>query len=117
MSCIVADYDETATVETREQRKSRKDRRCFECGGLIKKGDKYEYVSALFDGEWKHMSVCMDCTSIRNALFKHGIQYGALWEDLISFIREGFDLDFLAFNDCTAAARSKIIEIFDSVTE
>jgi hypothetical protein len=116
MSCIVVDFEEAVTVETRDQRKARKMHVCSECDSHIKPGDRYEYVCTLFDGAWDHMAVCMDCTSVRNALFKDGFQFGSMWEDLKWFLEDS-EPDFMALNQCTPVARAKIIELFDRFTK
>lgn len=46
-------------------RKARKDHRCHECRGTIKKGEKYHYHSGIWDGPCSY-KICVDCESLRN---------------------------------------------------
>ena len=58
------DYDipEFYNVTTRKARKVHK---CKECGGPILPGDKYEYVSGMWDGSVNHFKTCERCRDIR----------------------------------------------------
>jgi len=68
---------------------ARKKYRCFECGGIIKPGDKYEYVKGKWDGDFSSYKTCILCARIRDDLCQCGFIYGELrnqiWNDL------GFD--------------------------
>jgi hypothetical protein len=114
MSCIISDCDEMASVITEEIRRARKPHRCYECKSTIEKGDTYEYTAALWEYEWHHMHVCLDCVSVRDSLFRRGFTYGEIWEDLKDFMEEQ-EPDWVLVEKCTPTAKAKIIEIFDSV--
>lgn len=48
---------------------ARKRHRCYECGGWIEPGEKYQRVRGLWDGDWLTYKTCAECVSIRNHLF------------------------------------------------
>ena len=38
-----------------------KEHRCYECGSVIAKGEKYEYAKGLYDGDWQDYHTCLAC--------------------------------------------------------
>ena len=42
-------------------RKARKDHKCCECRGVIKKGERYQHASGVFDRRGFSAKTCMDC--------------------------------------------------------
>lgn len=66
MTDCYCDYgDVTTEFYVARIRKARKERRCYECNGVILPGDKYEYVSAKWDGEIDTVSTCEHCRDLR----------------------------------------------------
>jgi hypothetical protein len=63
MDCY-CDYDPPG-LYCAEIRKSRKDRKCYECGGRIIPGEKYERVAATWDGRFDIVQTCERCVDIR----------------------------------------------------
>lgn len=47
---------------------ARKEHNCDECGSTILPGEKYEYVSAIWEGKFGTSKTCPDCMAIRSAL-------------------------------------------------
>ena len=70
---------------------ARKDHRCCECLGEIKKGDKYEVSSGIADGEWFRYKTCLPCSRIR----KHETDFCAPFKALRVWIKEVHDFDYL----------------------
>ncbi len=53
---------EPATVWREQERKAIREHRCSDCGGIIRKGERYHSMANLFDGEWTTAKQCADCT-------------------------------------------------------
>ena len=45
--------------------RSRKERRCVECGGRIPVGDQYQSAAGLWDGRFDRFVTCMPCAELR----------------------------------------------------
>jgi hypothetical protein len=60
MSCT-CDYGEAATIWREEERRARREHRCSDCGGMIRRGEHYRSLACLFDGEWSCSKRCADC--------------------------------------------------------
>ena len=67
-SCSTGDYDPPAIFSSKEV-KARKSHVCCECGGEIKKGDYYEKVKGLWEGEWREFKTCFTCLDVREVYF------------------------------------------------
>lgn len=63
MSCF-CDYD-PADFYIATIRKARKPHSCFECGGQILHGEKYEHVSGKWEGRLDTFVTCERCCDIR----------------------------------------------------
>lgn len=59
MDCS-CDYD-VSTVWSETKHKARKEYRCTECNGHIRKGEHYTRIGSLFDGRWTTYRQCEDC--------------------------------------------------------
>ena len=59
---------ETPDFFRRETRRSRRPRRCYECGRAINVSDRYEASSGVWSGEARTYHCCLRCTAIRDAL-------------------------------------------------
>ena len=60
--CMIEDCDERFTVyRSPEQRQSRRDRKCHECGRPIVKGEHYWSAAGLYDGGWDTHDCCEHC--------------------------------------------------------
>lgn len=49
-------------------RKAAKDHRCYECGGVIKKGEHYHSHHGVWDGQGATYKVCLDCDELRKRI-------------------------------------------------
>lgn len=67
---------------SRAVRKARKEHRCGECGESIGAGQRYEYVSGIWDGEPSSHKTCLSCQQIRDHFACDGYVYGELWANL-----------------------------------
>lgn len=63
MDCY-CDYD-IPQVYRKRIPTARKRHRCYECGGAITIGEKYEYVASLCDGDFGTFKTCERCIDIR----------------------------------------------------
>lgn len=45
--------------------KARKPHKCCECGDIIMRGQSYEKITGLWDGEIETFKTCLPCSSIR----------------------------------------------------
>lgn len=70
------------SVARDEIRTARKQHKCCECGNPILPGDKYEYATGRWDGEWSHYKTCVSCKWIRDRYCSHGFVYGQLFEQI-----------------------------------
>jgi hypothetical protein len=75
--CVDSSYN-LAEVSKTENRTARKEHICCECRDKIKVGDKYEYVSGLWDGIWREYKTCRICVKIRDDFFSCGFYYGEM---------------------------------------
>ena len=62
-------YEQFATpVFNQEARKAAKEYCCSECGIKIQKGDQYERISMLQEGQWFDYKTCEKCADLRESL-------------------------------------------------
>lgn len=92
MATPMCDYGADPAEAWKEvRRKARKDHRCEECRGLIRRGSTYTYVSAIWDGRpnsYKMHTVCHDVNrAIGNEMCGGTYTLGGLFES----IREHYD--------------------------
>ena len=77
---------------SREQwRKARKAHTCCECHLEIAPGDRYQYISGVWDGRPEAFKTCAPCAQIREDFCKHGYVFGELREQLWNCL----DIDYL----------------------
>jgi hypothetical protein len=83
MKCV-CDFDsgyDSPSVCTEKIVVARRDHVCCECGETIKKGEKYERVKGLWDGDWDTYCTCIICSKIRDDYCSTWV-YGELWEQM-----------------------------------
>ena len=62
-------------------RKARKQRRCTDCGGDIRPGERYRFVNGLWEREWYESNECRRCAFDRLRIIKHELSEGCRrWE-------------------------------------
>lgn len=61
----MCDCDDGPTVMREVIRRARKQYRCCECGNHIEVGNRYEYVTGIWDGVGQTFRTCLDCVEAR----------------------------------------------------
>ena len=88
----MADYaDERPSVYRSHMQRTRKDRRCEECGRMIAAGELYQYVFLAYAAEGAStFATCEHCVCGISWLSKNcgGWVHGGVWEDLEEHITE-----------------------------
>lgn len=80
-SCSCAcniDYEPPEFFNDRIMR-ARKEHKCCECGEAICIGEKYEYITGKWDGNFDTFKTCLPCSRIRK---QYGCALGSLRDDL-----------------------------------
>jgi len=121
MNCVLnPNYDE---VSYRLQQKivtARKHHTCEECSCDIKPGMRYELYKGVQDDGIFTCKTCLDCVSIREAFFKHGIaQFGTVLEEVyenIVYELEG-EVDSKCILPLTDKAKEKIFGYIEEAWE
>jgi hypothetical protein len=90
MSCF-CDYD-APEFYNRYSPTARKAHACYECRGVIAAGEKYEYVSGMWDGRFDVFKTCIRCVHLRTWV-KNNVPclcwaHGNLWEDLFNTVED-----------------------------
>lgn len=84
------------TACTHARPTARKDHRCCECRGIIRKGEQYQLVSGIWDGAPGRFKTCSDCESLRDEYNKPlRIEDTAPFEGLLEFLRESGETDMV----------------------
>lgn len=63
-------------------RRARKEHSCGECSEPIRAGDRYQYISGIWDGYAGSYKTCLSCVEIRDHFNCGGFVFGTLWEEL-----------------------------------
>jgi hypothetical protein len=95
---LESSYDgEHAEFHEKRTRTARKPHQCYECGGKIQPGDKYNDVAGKWNGDFQTYSFCAACDAIASAFVAahpgFGRMYGGLDEDLERCIEEETHVD------------------------
>lgn len=111
--CPLSGNDDADACQAHYQtlRTARKEHQCCECRDPIAKGDRYEYVSGIWDRQPLVYKTCLLCVEIRNHFAcESGWIYEQLWEDL----RENFFPEMKAGGPCmeglSPAAKARLFE-------
>lgn len=72
MSACFCDYDPPSFCNV-TIRAARKLHACYECGGKILPGERYEYIAGKWDGLFDTMNVCERCHDIRQWVQNNGL--------------------------------------------
>jgi len=86
MSCCF-DYDPPEFITVKIV-KARKQHKCCECGGVIGKGEEYEYISGKWD-YFDQFKTCEKCADLRDSLM--GVlcpAFGDLRESYLEYLNE-----------------------------
>ena len=112
--CPLSDGDgDGPSCYRQETRKARKPHVCCECHEAIPAGQKYEYVSGIWDGRPSDFKPCLSCKEIRDHFSCNdgrGV-IGELWTDL----EENFFPDMKAGGPCmeglSPAAKQRLFDL------
>jgi len=114
---IDIDIDGSCDFMSQKIVKARKQHKCCECYRDIYPDEKYEYVSGVWEGNFDVYKTCIDCTSIRKALFCT-YYFTELYEDLYNHLE---DIDGIISEECmlmmTIPARIKVADMLDDYYE
>lgn len=117
-SCIYVETVDGPSCSKEETRKARKIHKCCECHKEIKKGQKYQYESGIWDGKPESYKICLDCLSMRDTFFCGGWVYGEIWSDLWNHLSEN---DGEISSDClenlTPIAKDKVFKMIEEIWE
>lgn len=114
-SCVfIEEYTESEFSDSKIT-KARKTHKCVECGETIKKGDRYEYTSGLWDGDFSVYKTCMNCLSIRDSFFCKGWGYGAMLEDLYEHLLCETDVSNKCMAGLTKPARDRVCDMIEQI--
>ena len=116
-SCITVDYDDGPEFYSEYNvKKARKDHHCCECRGTIKKGDSYEVIAGMWEGDFQIYKTCLDCQSIRKEFFCGGaFVFGEILNDLKESLYYAWDVDLCCLNGLTPGARDRVMGILDTL--
>lgn len=85
----MTDYD-PPTMHSARIRTARKAHKCGECSRQIEPGEKYQYVSGVWDGDFDTKKTCRHCLVGQELLIREcrGFIYGGIQEDLQDHVSE-----------------------------
>ena len=91
-SCY-CDYGDVSTqLYSQDERKARKEHRCYECGGPIRPGERYERVFAIWDHDPNTCKTCCRCLDLRRYIEAHAPCFcwfhGSMLDDAQSVIEQ-----------------------------
>lgn len=67
----VCDYDPATVYSAEIVKKARKEHKCFECDRTIHRGERYERVFGIWDGDVSVFRTCTHCLEIREYVRAH----------------------------------------------
>ena len=87
------DYgDAECQLYRKNEHKARKAHRCYECGGPIRPGERYEHVFAIWDGDPSNCKTCCRCLDLRQYITAHAPCFcwlhGSMLDDAQSVIEQ-----------------------------
>lgn len=79
----LGDYDgDEATCFSEAFVTARKEHTCFECLDPIRRGQRHERVSGIWEGEWHTYRFCEPCSESSREFFDGGRTFGVLWDGM-----------------------------------
>ncbi len=83
------------------ERKARKVHKCYECGDAISAGDRYQYISGVWNGSGMSFKVCLQCSKVKKWYIAECLTrydcapcIGGLYEDIWGAGNKGSVTDF-----------------------
>lgn len=118
-SCIyISFHDCYPDFYSDEYRVARKEHKCTECGRIINKGEKYNYVAGKWEDEFNVFKTCNDCISLLSVFFCEGYNFGSIWDDFREHVNccdAKIDSSYIV--KLTPAARKKACNIIEKYWE
>ena len=114
-SCTIdIDHDGGPSCCTEKIRTARVKHVCDECFKNIVPGEKYEYVSGIWDSRPSVYKTCLDCKSIRDTFFSSW-GYTQVWENLQDeFGYTGSVVPESCIAELTPGARDRVCEFIEN---
>lgn len=114
-SCTISiDHDGGPACHKEKIVTARKAHRCYECFKDILPGEKYEYVSGIWDGSPSTYKTCLDCKSIRDTFFDSWT-YTEVWSNFQDeFGYSGSDIPESCISELTPGARARVCEFIEN---
>ena len=110
----MCDYGETPSAWSEEWRRARKEHRCCACGETIRPGDRYHYLSGIWDKSPSVYKHCARCWHLYRLLQDRDLEgdggivltldCGELWRDNFNPDTEPAELAFLTREEAQALA-------------
>jgi hypothetical protein len=95
MTSCYCDY-EPASAYASTRPIARKAHRCYECGGNIAPGDRYERASGIWEQQPQNFKTCVHCLAMRDLVASHlrcfCWEHGNLIENIVEAVRESDDI-------------------------
>lgn len=109
--CLGGPYGDYAELYTETIFKARKPAKCCECYGAINRGEQYEKVVMLYEGEWCTYRTCSQCREIRSVFScGKGWMFESLWEDMTENVFPILTTATKCFQKLTPSARLFVLE-------
>lgn len=118
-SCIyVGDTEDGQHMLNQKTCIARKVHVCGECGITIDKKTPYEFEQMVYDGRIDTFKTCMDCMSVRDAMFCDGWWYEQMWDNVRDHAESvNGQIKESCLLSLTPKAMFKVIEIIDRYWE
>jgi hypothetical protein len=109
--CALYGGEEGPSCSNTQTRKARKPHRCCECRETINAGDRYEYMSGVWDGRPHAFKTCLLCVEIRNHFAcRDGWEFGAVWEQLQESFFPGMKAGGPCMKGLSPEAKARLFE-------
>ena len=82
LTCSCSDDYDVADVFQQTMRVARKEHQCCECFGVIRCGERYEYITMLIFSHRSTHRTCGVCAAIAKTMQSCGREPGQLWENI-----------------------------------
>ncbi|MBQ7607926.1 MAG: hypothetical protein IJU76_08150 [Desulfovibrionaceae bacterium] len=121
MTCVIEACDDAVSYDfcKAEMHTARKEHHCYECGRIIKKGEKYEYARGVWEGDFSTNKTCLDCLSLRNTYFCSWL-FGDIWEEFRYWLHDWWLYDgqeLWKLEALTPAARERALKYIEEWEE
>lgn len=118
-SCNAASYGEGIGYWSKREIKAAKNHVCYECGGVIKKGELFSYHTVFERGGVDNFKLCMSCDSITENFFSNGWMFGFVIDDLKDYLHYSWreDLPSSCISKLEPKARDMVCDYLQEYQE